>query len=182
MNNITGIILSGGKSSRMGSNKAFIPYQGELLIHRAVKILKPLCSELLISSNQYDERFGHLKMIPDEIKEIGPIGGLFSCLKASRNKINLVIPCDAPNVTSDFYRQLLKQCGGVDAVIPRLPDGKLEPLIACYHSSVIPVMETQIVKKEYKLVSMLNVLKVHYLEVQDSAIFKNLNTPSDLIS
>jgi len=180
MEKITGIILSGGKSSRMGSNKAFLNYQGELLIHRAISILKPLCSEIIISSNITDERLGNYPVIPDEIADIGPIGGIWSCLKASKSSINLVIPCDVPHVSTKLYEQLLNQFKGYDAVIPELPDGKLEPLIACYQSSIISNIEEQIREKDYKLINLLGKLNVKYVKVTEVAMFKNLNTPLDI--
>jgi molybdenum cofactor guanylyltransferase len=78
---ITGIILAGGQSSRMGTDKAMLQIDGKTLMERAIEICKPICHEILISSNNpKHENFG-FTVIPDEIKNCGPMGGIYSCLK-----------------------------------------------------------------------------------------------------
>lgn len=178
--NVTGIVIAGGKSSRMGTSKALIEYRGKRLIDNAIQILKVNSNTILISSNEIIPNITYPK-IADEFKNIGPMGGLFSCLDASKTELNLVISCDAPHVESSLYRQLLENSEGFDAVIPRLPNGKLEPLIACYKKSILPIVLGQINILDYKMVHLLQKLRVNYIDFDDVELFKNMNSPEDLL-
>lgn len=179
MNRITGIVIAGGKSSRMGSNKALVMYKGKRLVDNAIQVVQNYTETILISSNVSIPNT-IFSIIPDDIKNIGPIGGLFSSLKASNTDINIVIPCDVPHIETNLYKILIDNSDNVDAVIPRLPNGKLEPLIACYNKSIIPIIEKSINSGDYKLVNLLQKLNVKYIDVANIKQFKNINTPTDL--
>ena len=178
--NITAIVIAGGKSSRMGTNKALIEYGGKRLIEIAIKIIQPYTQNVIISSNSPIPHITY-PLFTDEYSEIGPISGLYTCLKASKTELNLVIPCDVPHIKANTYRKLLDNSEGFDAVIPRLPNGKIEPLVACYKKSVLPVVLGQINLEDYKMVHLLDKLKVNYIDFEDVKQFKNMNTPNDLI-
>ena len=180
MNSVTGIVIAGGKSSRMGTNKALMKYSGKMLIEHAISIIEPLSNQIIISSN---EPLLQLKYnnITDKINDVGPIGGLYSCLMESNTNFNIVIPCDAPHIESNLYKLLIENSENVDAVIPRLPNGKLEPLVACYSKSIIPVIESSINSGDYKLVNLLSKLKVKYIDINNINQFKNINTPKDIL-
>ncbi|MBI9069458.1 MAG: NTP transferase domain-containing protein [Salinivirgaceae bacterium] len=174
---ITGIVIAGGKSSRMGTNKALIEYKGKRLIDNAFSIIKPLVQEVIISSNVEIKGY---EVYKDALTEIGPIGGLYTGLQNSTTEINLIIPCDVPNVTTEFYSSLLANSDGYDAIIPRLKDGKVEPLIGIYSKTILKTIEKQIYAKDYKLVNLLNLLHVKYVDVSDVSIFENINNLNDL--
>ncbi len=181
---ITGIILSGGQSTRMGTDKALLQINGKTLLENAIKICRPVCSEILISSNNPEhEKYGY-QIIPDEIKNCGPIGGIYSCLGKSNTNWNFVISVDTPFVTGDFIEFLLLQTGNFEAVIP-VHSGKTEPLIALYNKTCLTVMQSQIRLNQFKLQTALALLKTHFIEVDQwlnktSLLFKNLNRPEDL--
>jgi len=177
---VTGIILAGGKSSRMGSNKALMLYKNQRLIDIAISVVKPLVNEILVSSNELIPNLSN-RIISDVFENTGPIGGLYSCLKESNTDINLVIPCDVPLVSTSFYSLMLEKIESFDAVIPRHSKGKLEPLIGIYHKNVLPMMEEQINQHVYKLVNLLERLNVCYIVIPKSADLKNLNYPTDLL-
>lgn len=174
---VTGIILSGGKSSRMGQNKALMNFKGTRLIDNAISIIKPYVNKLLLSTNIAFNL--NIIEVADEYPNIGPIGGIYSCLKNSTTEKNLIIPCDVPNIPGHLYEQILKESNNFDAVIPKLANGKLEPLVAFYSSSILPIIERQIQLNDYKLVNLFSKLKVKYINVNDSSFFKNINTPED---
>ncbi len=178
--NVTGIILAGGKSSRMGSNKALMLYNSQRLIDSSISILAPLVSEGLVSSNEFIPNINY-RIVPDIIPNLGPIGGLYSCLGESTTDINMVIPCDVPLVSTVFYEWMLAKIGSYDAVIPRYVDGKLEPLIGVYHKNAVQKMAEQIKLQDYKLVHLLEKLKVYYIEIPESVDLKNINFPTDLL-
>ena len=88
---ITGIILAGGLSSRMGRDKALIQLDKHKMIKKVITLIRPFCNELLISANKniYHE-FGY-EVIKDKHKRIGPLGGIISCLNKSNTELNLII-------------------------------------------------------------------------------------------
>lgn len=178
--NITGIVIAGGKSSRMGQNKALIKYRGIRLIDNAIEILKNFTDSIIVSSN---EGLTGVKypIKADEFNNLGPIGGLYSCLLASETDCNIIIPCDVPNISVNLYKELLADCEKFDAVIPVLPDGKYEPLVACYNKSIIPLVEGAIRAIDYKMVNLINKANVKFVRVEDVMQFKNINTPNDLV-
>jgi molybdopterin-guanine dinucleotide biosynthesis protein A len=181
---ITGIILAGGESTRMGTDKALIRLNGKTLMENAIKICKPHCSAILISSNNPGhENFG-FGVIPDEIKNCGPMGGISSCLKKSETEWNFVISVDAAFVTSDFLEFLISETGVVDAVVPIHKNGK-EPLIALYHKNCLPIIQEKLDLKDYKMHHLLDSLYTRFVDVDAwikkyPEIFRNFNRPEDL--
>jgi molybdenum cofactor guanylyltransferase len=181
---ITGIILTGGKSSRMGSDKALLEFEGQSLLKRAVDFCSAFCDEVLISSSNPEHRVEGGTRIDDEVKECGPMGGIYSCLKQSSSDWNFVLSVDAPFVQSDFILCLQGQSADFDAVIP-VHEGKKEPLIAFYHKKALPEIETHIKAENYKMHFLLQQLNTHFVDAgawlgKYPKIFNNLNTPEDL--
>lgn len=181
---ITGIILSGGQSTRMGTDKALIQINGKTLMENAIEICKPFCSNILISSNHTThEKFG-FKVIPDEIKDCGPLGGIYSCLKHSETDWNFVLSVDAAFVEPEFVSFLISETGNYDAVAPVHDTGK-EPLIAMYHKNGLSEMKKMLGSKNYKMYSLLNSINTKFVDSQKwveryPKIFRNLNRPDDL--
>ncbi|HKJ42647.1 MAG TPA: molybdenum cofactor guanylyltransferase [Sunxiuqinia sp.] len=181
---LTGIILAGGKSSRMGQDKALLNFQGKRLIEYAIDQLKPLCSELLISVNQPGYEQIGLELIPDQYKNCGPVGGLHAALSASKTNWNLVVSCDTPFLNQQLFKLLLENREGVQAVIPKRDKG-LEPLAALYHRNMSVFFEQKLKAGDYKLHRILKEADVKFLDVleliaQFPKLFLNLNSPGDL--
>jgi molybdopterin-guanine dinucleotide biosynthesis protein A len=180
MNEITGIILAGGKSSRMGTDKALIDVKGKKLIEYSIAVMKTICHHILISANDpvYEE-FG-FPVIADNFKEIGPIAGLEACLRYSKTKINLVAPCDSPFLKSNLFSEILKNVEGYEATVPILKDGKVEPLAGYYSKEALPTIIQQIEKGDYKLQNLLKAINTKYIAITDANCLANINTPQDL--
>jgi molybdenum cofactor guanylyltransferase len=182
---ITGIILAGGQSSRMGTDKAMLQIDEKTLMERAIEICKPICHEILISSNKpKHENFG-FTVIPDEINNCGPIGGIYSCLNKSETDWNLMISVDSVFVPTDFIKFLISKTGVVDAVVPIHKNGK-EPLIALYHKNCLTVIQEKLDLKDYKLHHLLDSLHTRFVDVDAwikkyPEIFRNFNRPEDLV-
>jgi len=181
---ITGIILAGGKSKRMGTDKASLKLDGKTLLERCVKLIHPFCKTILISSNNPEhENFGY-KIIPDEIPDCGPIGGIYSCLKQSDREWNFILSVDSPFVHPGFITALKNELNGFDAVVPVHNKGN-EPLIAFYNKSCLPAMQKQLEAGNYKMQRLLNGVNIKWVEsgkwiAKYPEIFRNLNKPSDL--
>lgn len=182
---MTGIILAGGKSLRMGTDKALVEINGKPLLQRAIDLCRPLCHDILISTNQPGHtEFGYLT-VPDEIKSCGPLGGIYSCLKKSKTDWSFVLSVDAAFVEPAFFYFLTSEKEGFDAVVPRHESG-VEPLIALYHINCLPAITKQLEEGKYKMQDFLKQVNTHFLESQFWAekyprIFFNLNCPDDIV-
>lgn len=183
---VTGIILSGGKSSRMGTEKGLVKYKEKPLIEYSTEALQPICDQLVISSNKDCYNYLNLPVIDDEIKECGPIGGIYSSMKAFPSDIYLVVSCDIPNITTDLFSDMLVQLLNNDSVIPIDLNGKNQPLAACYTKNCFPIFESELKNGRLKMMKLLAKLNVQYFNIKDylnrypANIFFNTNSPEDL--
>lgn len=183
---ITSIILAGGKSKRMGTDKALLELEGTTLLERAIKLCKPLSSELLISSNNESHAAFNYPVIEDEFKNCGPMGGIYSGVKQSGTEWNLVLSVDVAFVDAPFLQFLLQNTGDFDAVVPFTEKGA-EPLIALYNVSCIPAMEQLLKEGDYRMRNLLKKVNTNWLDAADfirknNRLFTNLNRPEDLTS
>lgn len=185
---VTGIILAGGASSRMGKDKGLCEFKGKALINYAIEALLPLCSTILISSNNVDDYQGlGYEVVVDEYQGIGPIDGIYSTLKKSVTRHNLIISCDTPFLNTQLLEYVLANSDDYDIVVPEHGNSFIEPLAAYYSSAIINNLKNTIESKDYKLMNFFNKVrfkkvKVDKLPEYSNKLFKNLNTPDDLLS
>jgi len=181
---ISAIILAGGKSRRMGEDKALLEVNGKSMLERAIALCKTITSEIIISSNHSSHnKFGYLVM-PDEIKECGPMGGIAACLKISKNEWNLVLSVDSAFVEPDFVLYLISEADNFDAVVPYSEKGK-EPLIALYNKTALPSIEENLNAGKFKMIDLLTSINTKLVDAQQwvkkfPKLFNNLNRPEDL--
>jgi molybdenum cofactor guanylyltransferase len=176
---ITGVVLAGGQSSRMGEDKSLLPFGEHQMIEFSLQALEPYCKEILISTNTIEHQIFNYKTINDEYKNIGPIAGIQSALKNVKTDYFIVLPCDSPMVKPEFIKFLISQISeNIDAVVPQY-GSFLEPLFAIYHKRILCKIEKQIKEKDYKLIEFIKKIKAKIIEVQDRACFVNINTKAD---
>ena len=187
MNNLTGIILAGGRSSRMGNDKGFVKYAGKSMIEYSLEICRHLCDEILIStSNSRYAVYGY-PLIEDEISGIGPLGGIYSALKQAGNNKTIVLPCDTPFLKQELIELLIENVNDADIIIPFTEELNMEPLCACYSKTVLSLMEKQIAEKDYKLQNLIEKASSKKIKIDEQyefyteKLFSNINTPNDLI-
>lgn len=149
--NITGIILAGGKSSRMGSDKGLLMLNDKTFIQYSIDALKPLVSEIIIVSDtpEYDA-FG-LKRITDITKDAGPVSGIYSGLEASKTELNLILSCDIPLITSEVLQLLTNAIEDTSDIIQVESNGKSMPLIALYKKTVKDTFKSFLEQGERRL-------------------------------
>jgi molybdopterin-guanine dinucleotide biosynthesis protein A len=190
MNKVTSIILAGGKNLRLGRNKALEAIDGKTLIERVIERLRPLSNRMLIVIAQGNSDlpvFGDEEVVTDISPGYGPLGGIYTGLLASSSPNNIVVACDMPFLNTGLLRYMLEISGGYDAVIPRLDDGKVEPLHAIYSKSCLDYMKKQMDLNQLKVHSLLKKVRVRYIEGDESRrldpqllSFFNVNHQSDL--
>lgn len=183
------VIQAGGKSSRMGSDKALMPFLGHPLIERVLQRVAHLADEVLITTNfPAGYRFLNIPLVPDKIPERGALGGLYSALEAARNPLVAVIACDLPFVNAEILSlaQRILSDSSIDAVIPRTEHG-LEPLHAIYRrATCTPAIKAAIDADQWRLISWHHAINLYTISQQeirrcdpDGLAFCNLNTPDD---
>lgn len=178
---ITGIILSGGKSSRMGSDKGLLNLMGKPFVQYSIDALEPLVSEIIIVSNNKDyDAFG-LKRINDEIENAGPLAGIYSGLKHSKTEYNLVLSCDIPLINPDILHLLVEAIDDTSEVIQIETQNKTMPLIALYKNCCASTFYKLLLNDERRLRFAVNQCKVKNvkLESENSIHTMNINTPEE---
>ena len=184
MEQIGGIILAGGKSSRMGKDKAFISNQGKMLINYSLELVQNFCDPVLISANSSAYDSFNLPIIKDEFTGYGPIAGIYSSLKHAENNWNFVISCDTPLVSEEVVRRLIANLGDYNCVVPT-HNGHYEPLVALYNKSSLIKMELSIQNGIFKMKVLMDRLKTKFVDVSDLVgndpdLFRNINSPKDM--
>jgi len=182
----TGILLAGGKSSRMNENKAFLELEGKPLVERSLTVLEAVFSEVLISSNKPELYATYeVPVIVDEIFGRGPLEGLYQGLKAATYDDVFFVACDMPFLNAALIRFLSFQISTYDAVIPQLHSG-LHPLHAFYHRRCLPTIKHNLEAGRLKIIDFYPSCSVRYVEETEfqafsdlSKAFCNVNTPDD---
>ena len=181
-------IQAGGRSTRMGSDKAAIILAGKPLIEHVLTRVEGLGDEILITTNhpaKYD--YLHLRLVPDLTPGIGVLAGLQTALSAASGDLVLVLACDMPFVSRPLLKHMLHLAKGFDVVIPKY-DMKYEPLHAVYRKrSCLTPVESALAAGERRMISFFPGLNVHALDPLDithldpeGLSFFNINSPDDL--
>ena len=180
--NITGIILAGGKSSRMGTEKGILRLNNLTFTQHIINNLMPLVDEIIIVSNHelYDQ-FG-VKRIPDNVNNFGPVAGVYTGLKASHTDYNLIVSCDAPKVDAEVFKPLLEQRNNTYDIVQYICNSRTTPLIALYNKKCLNIFKLALQNKIQKLRFVIKQLETKTLVAPDHIKPKivNINTPKDL--
>ena len=147
---MSAVILAGGKSSRMGQDKAFLKIGNRTIVEYQLQRLSPLFEELLLSTN-LPEKFAHLGLetVQDFIPDRGPLVGIYSSLLKARYSHLFAIACDMPFISPGLITYMKEDCKDYDVTVPETERG-LEPLHAIYSKTCLPVMKEYIDKKDGK--------------------------------
>lgn len=180
--NITGIILAGGKSSRMGSDKGFLLLNKKPFIQHIIDALNPLVTEIVIVSNRIEYNGFKLKRVTDYIENSGPLAGVYSGLNSSETDYNIVLSCDIPLISTEILKKLIKNSDTISEVIQIESEGKTMPLIALYKKECKYKFYKLLEKGERRLQYAVEqcVTKNIILDKKNSAFVANINTPKEL--
>jgi len=184
---ITAFILAGGRSQRMGTDKAFLSYRNEPLIRGPIRTCQSFATDVRIIGDPARYACFGLPVIPDSGESLGPLSGIHTALHNSPARFSSVIACDMPLVPPEFFRLMLLKLPGPDAVVMRLDDGAVEPLCGIYSLTCLPVTEQNLASGKLKITDLLSQVKVEYITEEElhaqgmsRKIFTNVNTPDDL--
>jgi molybdopterin-guanine dinucleotide biosynthesis protein A len=188
-NPISGIILSGGKSTRMGQNKAFTQIGGIPIISRIYDLFKQLFEEVIIVTNQGDFfRNFESRICQDLIPDKGALGGLYTGVFYATFHHSFCVACDMPFIQKPLVQYLAKNMQDYDVVVPRTHDG-LQPLHAVYSKDCLAPIRRTIDEGTYKITDFYESVRVRIIEESEflsldpfRRSFININTPEELLS
>ncbi len=181
-NDITGIILAGGKSSRMGTDKGLLTLNNKPFIQYCIEALQPLVSEIIIVSSHTDHDAFQVKRIGDIIEDAGPVSGIYSGLKASKTTYNLILSCDIPLIHTSVLKQLIAAVDDTSEIIQMESRNKTMPLIALYKKSCGEKFLKQLQQDERRLRIAVKQCrtKTIRLDSEYDVFTTNVNTPEAL--
>ncbi len=182
-----GFILAGGKSSRLGADKAFLEFDGCTLLDRALDVMRDACDEVAIVGDP--EKFASYgAVVTDLHQSCGPLGGIHAALLQSSAELNLVMAVDMPFVSVELLAFLLATATASDAIVavPRTAMG-FQPLCAVYRRAFAAAADEALRAGKYKIDAVFSHIPVRVIDEDELAregfperIFFNINTPHDL--
>ncbi len=171
------IVLAGGESRRMGTDKAFVRIGGEPAIKHLCMRLVPHFGELLISANDTGKfAFLGVPVVPDRIRSQGPLMAIASALAASHHDLNLVVACDIPDPDMVVAEKMLGLIADFDAVLPVDSSGQLQPLFAVYNKKIVSKLEKALTEGGRRIIGALDGCEMLRLELDALPPILNLNT------
>jgi molybdopterin-guanine dinucleotide biosynthesis protein A len=182
----TAVILTGGKSSRMGRPKALLPFDDEPLIVHLVRNLKRMFAEtIVVASPEQELPSLSAALVRDEIAYQGPVSGIYYGLKAATKEVCFVTSCDAPFLSLPLISHLLSQISEWDVVVPYWQE-RFQPLHAAYRRSVAPLLREQLDRGELRPILLYQKVRTRKIDEDDirrldpeGLSFLNMNTPED---
>ncbi|BDD02843.1 molybdenum cofactor guanylyltransferase [Aureibacter tunicatorum] len=181
-NNITGIILAGGKSSRMGEDKGMMMIDGEASAKRIARKLEVFCGKVIIASSNEQHKLLQYELVEDMYPMQGPLAGLQAALSYSSTQANLVLSCDVPMIDDDVLQSLIDAHDGSSLITWVSAEGKEMPLVGIYDKSCADYFEECLKQDERRVRVACGQLskKVIHLEGSLALSVHNFNTPEDL--
>ncbi len=202
---LSGIILSGGQSRRMGQDKAFLELGGRRLIDRVADALGQVCDDLVVVANDVERYRGQgWRVFPDAFPGAGSLGGLYTGLQAAHHPYVVTVACDMPFLNVALLRYLADAAQGWDAAIPRAhiagmtgrgsrrdgsptaKDVDLQPLHAVYHRRVARHIRARIAAGDLRMIGFLPAIRARYVSAEEvrrldpqGLSFFNANTPEE---
>ncbi|MBD2868297.1 molybdenum cofactor guanylyltransferase [Paenibacillus arenilitoris] len=186
---VHGLILAGGQSSRMGTDKALLPIEGKPLLYRLAAQLSE-CADTLtvaIGSSEREAVYGGIlgkyaagaRMVADRIPDCGPLSGLEAGLSAIADGYAFVVACDMPRLSLPLLQKLINAAAESGADVVHVAG---QPFHALYHTRTVTEIRRSLEAGDYRLMGLLSRLKAHSIERQAGEspdVFANLNTPDD---
>jgi len=184
---MTGIILAGGRNTRIGTDKAFLEINGVRLIDRTITIFQEIFEEIIIVTNSplsYIDK--NVTIVTDIIENKGPLGGLYTGLFFTSSQHAFACACDMPFLDGSFIKCMTEHCADYDVVVPYSGDG-LQPLHAIYSKKCLPATLNFLKRDKLKIIDLYKGLKIFTIneDTIDSfdggrKMFFNVNTHADL--
>lgn len=186
----TGVVLSGGRSSRMRSNKAFVEVHGQRIIESVLAKLCGIMDDVLLVTNDPEAYIKYeserLRVVTDIIPGKGPLSGIHAGLHYARHRSIVAVACDMPFLNPDFLLYMIDQTDGLDAVVPRIGE-YFQPLCAVYRKSCYEPLQNALMNDQLKISRLYDLLNIRYIDEKEIRVygdpdlmFFNVNNHDDL--
>jgi molybdopterin-guanine dinucleotide biosynthesis protein A len=186
---ITGVLLAGGKSRRMGKDKRNLILQGETLFQRALDVLVETFKEVIVvlGVDDFPVKYDNVRVVNDLIPNRAAAGGLFTGLYYSKTPRVFAVACDMPFLNQDVIRFMVSQSLDADITLAELAHG-LQTMHAVYSKSCEPHLKLMVKSENLRIQSLLDVSSLHIRKISESELvsidkhlssFMNLNSPAD---
>jgi len=179
--NIGAIILAGGKSSRMGTDKGLLMLNNKPMIGYIIETLLQITNDIIIVSNNNEYAKFNIPIYTDLIKESGPLAGIYTGLIHSKHAKNIVISCDVPFVSVELLNFLIKNSENNDVIIPT-NNNKNHQVIGVYDKSCASIFKEELANNQRKMKLALEKVNLKIIDANqfNSKEFTNINTPIEL--
>jgi molybdenum cofactor guanylyltransferase len=183
---VTAFILAGGKSTRMGRDKAFVILDGRTLLERMLDLARSVCADVRIVRER-GKVSAFAPLVEDVFPGRGPLGGIHAALRSSQTDLNLILAVDIPFLSADFLQFMItkSRCGAM-VTVARTSDG-WQPLCAVYRREFADLAEKALGARIYRIDGLFFPATTLVIEEEEmrkqgfsSDLFRNLNTPDDL--
>jgi molybdopterin-guanine dinucleotide biosynthesis protein A len=170
-----GYVLAGGRSSRMGTDKAKLPIRGGTLVEYVAAEVAAAAGSVTIVGGQALQAH---RVIPDAVAGFGPVAGIATALADSTAAWTLIVACDMPQVRREWLHGLLDSAGG-QVLIPRTADGRIHPLCAVWHASARSAIEQCLDDGIHTVREAIRTLDCRWYDLDDAQPVSNVNTPDE---
>jgi molybdopterin-guanine dinucleotide biosynthesis protein A len=174
---LTGLVLAGGRSTRMGADKATLVVDGQRLVDRAVATLAEVCGEVLVAAGTRPLEGLDVEQVPDD--GTGPLGGIVAGLQRCTTPLLAVLAVDMPAASAEVFAALATQWTGEAGVAPRV-SGVIQPLHAVYATAAADEFALLLADGERSPRRALEQLAARFVDYSSAAFAVNLNRPEDL--
>jgi molybdopterin-guanine dinucleotide biosynthesis protein A len=184
---VAAFILAGGKSTRMGTDKAFVTLNGRTLLARLLEVVRSVTTDVCIVGDT--AKFSAFApVVEDVFPGCGPLGGIHAALRVSKAELNLILAVDVPFVSFALLQFLMAHArnSGASVTVPRINQG-WQPLCAIYRREFADAAETALRAGRYRIDALFDQVQVQVIAEEaleaagfSSNIFRNLNTKEDL--
>jgi len=185
MQNLAVAILAGGRSSRMGQNKALLPLGSKTIIEHLITNFKQLTSELFIVANTSEYDFLKLPVYKDRFPGQGPLAGIETALREAKASRVFITACDVPLLPVEIVEFLTPFAEDYDVVVLAFR-GKIEPLVGIYQKGIYPIVENYLRLEKNKIIDFYPLVKVKVVNfeelpshLQKEEYLLNVNTPQE---
>lgn len=186
----TGVVLSGGRSSRMRSNKAFVEVHGQRIIESVIAKLSGIMDDILLVTNDPESYIKYenkrLRVVTDIIPNKGPLSGIHSGLHYARYDHIVAVACDMPFLNTGLLLYMINQADGWDAVVPRIGD-YFQPLCAVYDKNCHNQVQNALMNEQLKISRLYEQMNIRYVDDKEiraygdpDLMFFNVNNLEDL--
>jgi len=186
MADVAAFVLAGGKSSRMGRDKAFLQLDGRTLLERAIDLAHTISEAVrIVGAHEKFATYG--PVVEDVYAGRGPLGGIHAALSHTNSALNLMLAVDLPFIRADFLKYMV-QCAkdaGAVVTVPKTAGG-YHPLCGVYTRDFVPIAEAALKEERNKIDALFRETRTHVINEADlekfafdAAMFENLNTPED---